>query len=298
MNNLRTKIDSSNPFGNSRGLTRNFSTSTFLSMEEARKTLEKFQWLNQNKQPDYKQSTDAGSPVLNEVKTKLGTFLKKGDNYIEYQERYISFIDSKADEQLFKVNKERPQAWVDIEEKIPNFISKRDDKVFDLEMKYKVFQQKPAEYYKEALQIEFSNNKKVVQALSNKEEALFDFMQKQPNISRAGPLRDHYLSGRAEYKAWKDEWVRELRKEKKEIEEFIHSNIQSSPIEPSSGSGEGNSGITPSKSGFTDFGNINPSGDSRSGFTKGTPLEDYWNEFEFWLEDELHLKELFDLFFL
>lgn len=224
-------------------LTRGFSTSNYLSLDEARRVLERFQWLNQNKQPYYKGPGVPESPILKEMNNKVKIFVDKQDKYISYQERYITFVDGKVNERLHVLKTERPQGWTDLENRLATLESNHNDRIFDLEVKYKAFAEKPGEYYKEALNLEFSNKKKLIQTFSQKEEYLNNFMENQP----LGDKVNFYKNYRAEFKGRVVDWVKEIRAYKKEVEEYITSNTVNLSGHPGGGPKEGGSGINPSE---------------------------------------------------
>jgi hypothetical protein len=200
--------------------------------------LEKFKWINHKKIPNYRESTDAGSPGLNEAKAKLTTFLNKEDYYIKAQELYLTYLDMRADELLVSLKSERPKTWTDLEQKIPTLDVQRENKIFDLEMKYKV-QPKSWDYYIEALHLEFVNKKKIIQILDKKEEYIHDFMV---SLYKSGvKIPKDYMNHRDEHKLEMSNAIREIRANKREVEEFIKSksNLENPPIATGSGSGSG-----------------------------------------------------------
>jgi hypothetical protein len=238
-------------------------------LDEARRELEKFKWINHKKIPEYrKESTDAGSPELNEAKAKLTTFLKKEDYYIKAQELYLSMLDMRADELLVSLKSERPKTWSDLEQKIPTLDVQRENKIFDLEMKYKA-QPKSWDYYNEALHLEFVNKKKIIQILDKKEEYIHDFMVA---LHKSGvKIPEDYMNHRGEHKLAMSNVIRDIRANKREVEEFIKSksNLENPPVSTGSGSGPvsssgSNSGPAPNPGAGSGPGDVPPS-DSGAG---------------------------------
>jgi hypothetical protein len=285
------------------GSSYNFSTFSILLMENAKRELERMQWISQNKIPEYRQNTPGGSPILNKIKSDLGGFLGKQDNFIDRQENYLASMTDRAERSLAARNIARPNEWTVLEDKVAMLDLERENKIFALEMKYKSFPVKPAEYYRDALQLEYVNKKKIIQTWVKKEEHI-----DRINLSNfEGEEQQRFYHVLVKSKEKLQEFIQEIRAAKREVENFINSNIvvENPPVNPGSGSGEGSSGSgsgpskdigsgeggsgtnlsASSKSESTDFSQISsspPNEDSESTFIDGWDTLDFGGDMSWW----------------